>query len=292
LFPGIASLFLLCWDAAAMPVQLPSGEDEAAWGAALEEARKLVPELEFGLGGGTQGILMELQESGWAVHILTETGRCEPLLAEPPRSAESRSELLVAAADLVAQRACTRVEPSPVATVPVPERQRRSWLRLQAAADLRPASQGALDGRLAVARPLGSALRAGIEAGWTSPRLVVDDIGRMASADLGLAAWWLPGERAVTPLLGLSLGAALRWFSHDGSPFHADWTPIAASELGAALAVEGGWELSLAMRPGIDLAGFKIRRGQRTMEPGQAWLRIGLALGRGPPRDSGKSSAP
>ncbi len=266
----------LAW--AGIPVELPPGEDPAAWQDALHLGRQLVPELELGpaIGPGPSVRVVE-QELGWALDIQTSEGHVPVVELPVPSTPADRLELLLLCAD-----AFTRApEPEPAAD-PQGDADAPTWgwapASLQLGVDLLPGDirPFALSLEPAALRWRGFGL---------SPLVAValpSEIGSghdLLTARVATQAWWSTGER-LQWRTGLGLGLELRELRSDGRSMMRDWTVV--PELGSeiSLPVAGGWRGLLGVRLGSSLPPTILELGgdEVTLPTWQLQLLAGVRL--------------
>ncbi len=88
---------------AGTPIELPPGEDEAAWVEALELGRELAPDLELGpaIGPGPSVRILP-GDHGWVLDIRTASGHAGAVVLPPPTNPQGRLELVLVCADALA----------------------------------------------------------------------------------------------------------------------------------------------------------------------------------------------
>lgn len=230
---------------AGTPVELPPGEDTAAWKEALALGRQLVPGLELGLAVGPGPSVRILpQDDGWALHIRGAEGHVEPVMLPVPDTAAARLELLLVCADALAGSPPTTATPTdqeaPAATSwhlgstllaagydPLPGEGRPVTLLLE------PSS---LRWRQLSLSPL---LSVGL------PTAIEPDL-RLMESQLSLHAWWSTAGR-LRWRMGAGAGVELRDIATQDQPLMRDWSTIASLDTDLSLAVAGGWRPQLGL---------------------------------------------
>ncbi len=238
LLPGLAL--------AGTPVELPPGEDTAAWEEALELGRQLVPGLELGLAiGPGPSVRIVPQGDGWLLDIEGTQGHVEPVSLPIPRSSADRLELLlVCAGALAGPQAAQPASPGAQGERPSPWRLGPTLLAAgfdtlpgdarPVALILEPLSLGR--GRLGLSPVLSVGLPATLE-----PDL------RLRTGQLGLGAWWST-EGALRWRLGAGLGVELRDIATQERGLLRDWSSVASLDSDLSVGVGGGWRPHLGMR--------------------------------------------
>jgi hypothetical protein len=238
LLPGLAL--------AGTPVELPPGEDTAAWKEALALGQQLVPGLELGLAVGPgPSVRIVPQDDGWALHIRSSLGHVEPVMLPVPDTSAARLELLLVCADALAVPAAadaTPTEPASPATHP--------WhigpTFLAAGYDPLPG-----DGRPIALLLEPTSLRRGrlglspmLSLGL--PTSLEPDL-RLSTSELSVHGRWST-EGRLRWRLGAGLGVELRDIASDDQPLLRDWSTIGSLDSDLSLALGSGWRPTLGLR--------------------------------------------
>lgn len=268
---------------AAVPVQLPPGEDPQRWAALFAthdlEAGQATP--------GAAWVQLEDKGAHWDMHVRDPQGVVhQENVAEPATEEERAAIVWLARTHLDGKPPEVEGAPVPAKVVTVERPPSPVWMEAGGGVGLRGDAGAGADLHVAGGTTLAERVRVGLAVDLR-PATALDDVGDLRGvgrSEATVGAAWSPTGR-FAPGVGASAGVALHSFLQAGATVRNVPTPVVGADLSLAIAVVGPLRVVPYVSGRYGLRPIVLQAPEAEPVDASRWeARAGLAVRWGGPR--------